>query len=140
MKFAKWVFAIAGVYGVLLIAPMFFSEAQIGRDFPPPITHPEYFYGFVGVTLAWQLVFLLIAADPAGLRRVMLPSIAEKAAFGLAAVVLFVEQRTGALILGFGCIDLVLGVLFIAAYRLTGSRAPVPSRSAGSAAGAAGNA
>jgi hypothetical protein len=107
---------------------------------PPPITHPEYFYGFVGVTLAWQLVFLLIAANPAGLRRVMLPSIAEKAAFGLAAVALFVEQRTSVLILGFGCVDLVLGVLFVAAYRLTRSRALAPSRRAGNAAGAPGNA
>jgi hypothetical protein len=41
MTFAKRVFLIAGVYGVLVLAPQYFLEARIGRDFPPPITHPE---------------------------------------------------------------------------------------------------
>jgi len=57
MKFAKWVFRIAGIYGLIVVAPMYLSESQISRDFPPAITHPEYFYGFIGVTLAWQVLF-----------------------------------------------------------------------------------
>ncbi|TWU23634.1 hypothetical protein [Bythopirellula polymerisocia] len=51
-KFAKRVFFWAGVYGVILLVPQFFLEAQIGRDYPPAITHPEHFYGFIGVALA----------------------------------------------------------------------------------------
>jgi hypothetical protein len=39
----KGVFQIAGVYGILVVAPMYFSESQILRDFPWAITHPEYF-------------------------------------------------------------------------------------------------
>jgi len=42
----------AGIYGIAVIAPQYFMEAQVGRDYPPAITHPEYFYGFVGVGLA----------------------------------------------------------------------------------------
>ena len=46
MKLARWIFGIAGVYGILVIAPLYFMEARIGHDDPPAITHPEYFYGF----------------------------------------------------------------------------------------------
>ena len=53
MSFARWVFRIAGIYGVLVIAPMYFLESRFPAENPPPITHPEFFYGFVGVTLAW---------------------------------------------------------------------------------------
>ena len=58
MIFAKRVFFIAGVYGILALTPMYFLEDRIGRDFPPPIAHPEHFYGFVGVALAWQMLSL----------------------------------------------------------------------------------
>ena len=49
MNFARWVFYIAGGTGLIVILAMFFSESQVNRDQPPPITHPEYFYGFAGV-------------------------------------------------------------------------------------------
>ena len=51
MKFAKIVFFIAGAAGLLLIVPQFFLEEQNGRDFPPPITNPENYYGFPGMSL-----------------------------------------------------------------------------------------
>ena len=54
-RFARWVFLVAGVYGVLVVLPQYSLEARIARDFPPPITHPEYFYGFIGVALAWRV-------------------------------------------------------------------------------------
>ena len=65
MKFARVVFWIAGVWGVLVIAPLFFLKEIIGRAAPPPVTHPEFYYGFAIVTLMWQISFFVIAADPA---------------------------------------------------------------------------
>lgn len=56
MKFAKRVFLIAGIYGLIVVFPMYFLEEKNSRDFPPPITHPEYYYGFIDVTLAWQVL------------------------------------------------------------------------------------
>ena len=53
MRFARYSFLIAGIYGLLSLSPMYFLEAKNGRDFPPAITHPEYYYGFMGVALAW---------------------------------------------------------------------------------------
>lgn len=119
MKVARWIFGIAGVYGILVIAPLYFMEARIGHDDPPAITHPEYFYGFVGITLAWQVVFLMIAREPARYRPLMLASVLEKLAWGIAAIVLFRQQRVSGMTLGFGGIDLLLGALFIMAFLLT---------------------
>lgn len=116
MKFARNVFLYAGIYGVLVIFPMYFTEGQIARDFPPAITHPEHFYGFIGVALAWQIAFLIMSQDPARYRPLIPACVLEKFGFGIAAIVLYVQGRLSALILGFGILDLVLGCLFIAAY------------------------
>src|SRR5438045_1228735 len=113
MTFAKRVFFIAGTYGVLALVPQYFMEAKVGRDFPPPITHPEHFYGFIGVALAWQILFFLIARDPIRLRPAMWPAVLEKLAFGVAAIVLFTQGRLALPILGAGVIDLVLATLFL---------------------------
>jgi hypothetical protein len=119
MRFARWVFRLAGIYGLVVMLPQYFLEERIGRDDPPPITHPEYFYGFVGVTVAWQLAFLVIARDPVRYRLMMLPAVLEKAGFAIAAPVLFAQHRVSAVVLGFGTIDLVLGILFVAAFLRT---------------------
>jgi hypothetical protein len=119
VTFARRVFTIAGVYGIVVLAPQYFMEAQIGRDFPPPITHPEHFYGFIGVALAWQVLFLMIARDPVRFRPVMLAAILEKLAFGIPAIVLFWQGRNAAAILGAGIVDLILGVYFALSYRRT---------------------
>ena len=119
MKFAKRVFLFAGIYGLLVLAPQYFLEAKTGRDFPPAITHPEFYYGFVGVALAFQVVFLIIARDPARYRAMMIPSVLEKATFGIAAAVLYLQGRLPAFTLGFAALDLVLGALFVVAYAKT---------------------
>jgi hypothetical protein len=54
VRFAKIVFWIAGIWGVLVITPLYFMFDLIGRNDPPPITHPGFFYGFAGAALAWQ--------------------------------------------------------------------------------------
>src|SRR5687767_9709755 len=57
MRFARYTFLAAGIYGMLVLVPQYFLESRIGDDNPPAITHPEYFYGFIGVAVAFQLVF-----------------------------------------------------------------------------------
>jgi len=116
MRFARNVFRFAGWYGLAVMVPMFFLEERIGLDLPPPITHPEFYYGFVSVTLAWQVAYLVIAQDPARFRPIMIPAILEKTIFGAAAVVLYLQGRIAAPILAGGVADLLLGVLFAMAY------------------------
>ena len=120
MKFAKWVFLAAGVYGILLLAPMYFTEAKTGRDYPPAITHPEYYYGFIGCALAWLVMFIFLSRDPARYRALMIPCVLEKLAFGVPAVLLYAQGRIPLPPFAGGVIDLVLGALFVAAYRATG--------------------
>lgn len=119
MKLARWIFTIAGVYGILVIAPLYFAAGQIAQNDPPAITHPEFFYGFVGITLAWQVVFLAIARSPVRYRPLMLISVLEKLAFGVPAIVLFTQQRVKTMSLTFGCLDLLLGALFVLAFLST---------------------
>jgi len=64
MKFAKYKYLIAGIYGILILVPQYFLETKTGIDYPPPITHPEYFYGFIGVAIVFQILFLVISRDP----------------------------------------------------------------------------
>jgi hypothetical protein len=120
-RFARRVFLIAAVYGFIVLLPQYFLEGRLGRDFPPPITHPKHFYGFIGVALAWQVVFLLIASDVRRYRPIMIPAILEKLAFGGAAVVLFAVGRIAPAVLAAGVVDLALAVAFAAAYRATAS-------------------
>jgi hypothetical protein len=116
MTFARRVFFIAGVYGLIVLVPQYFLEDKLGRDFPPPIAHPEYFYGFIGVAVAWQIAFLIIATDPVRYRPLMIPSIVEKATFGIAVIALFSGGRVNATMLAAAIVDLVLGTLFVLAY------------------------
>jgi hypothetical protein len=122
MKFAKYVFLTAGIYGVLVIAPQYFLEAKTGADYPPAVTHPEFYYGFVGVALAWQVVFLILSKDPVRYRLMMIPSVLEKFTFGIAVVFLHWQHRTPPFLLGFAMVDLMFGVLFIAAYLKTAAK------------------
>jgi hypothetical protein len=124
MRFAKIVFLVAGIYGLLTLAPGYFMENIIGRDTPPAITHPEYFYGFVGVGLAWQVLFLVLSTDPVRYRAMILPSILEKVGWGIALIVLYSQRRLPLSVLAIGSVDWIFAFLFLAAYFKTGSARP----------------
>ena len=94
MKFSRWVFLLAAIYGVLALVPMYFQESIVARVHPPAITHAEYYYGFIGVALAWQLAFLLLSHDPLRYRPIMLPAAMEKLTFGIAMLALLILARS----------------------------------------------
>ncbi len=119
MKFAKVVFWIAAIWGVLIITPLYFMFDLIGRNDPPPITHPGFFYGFVGAALAWQIVFMLIARDPSRHRPLMIPSVVEKFSYSVAVLVLIQQGRMHKSDMVFGVVDSLLGILFVLAYLRT---------------------
>ncbi len=116
MKFAKYTFLVAGIYGLLALLPQYFLENKIGIDTPPAITHPEFFYGFIGVAVAFQLVFLVISRDPKKYRLLILPSIVEKFSFAIPAAILFASGRIDTQMFAAGMLDAVLGLFFIASW------------------------
>jgi len=119
MKFGKIAFRVAAIWGVLIITPLYFMFDLIGRKDPPAITHPAFFYGFVGLALAWQIAFFVIGGDPVRYRPLMIPSIFEKFSYGTAVVVLVLQNRMKPSDLVFAATDVLLGVLFIVAYLKT---------------------
>lgn len=124
MRFARLLFLIAGIYGVLVVTPLYFIFDLIGRNDPPAITHPAFFYGFAGVALSWQVAFFILATDPASYRAMIIPSSLEKFGYGGAVVVLFLQRRIQASDLSFGIADLIFGCLFLLAYYKLRQRDP----------------
>jgi hypothetical protein len=92
MKFAKIVFWIAAIWGVLVLTPLYFIFDLIGQKDPPPITHPAFYYGFISLGLVFQVVFIVIARDPVRLRPMMIPSILEKFGYGATLLVLYLQN------------------------------------------------
>jgi hypothetical protein len=116
MKFAKVVFWIAAVWGVLILTPLYFMFDAISRNDPPAITHPGFYYGFATVGLAWQVAFIVIARDPVRFRTMMIPAMLEKFGYGASFLVLYLQGRLHPSDLAFGGVDILLGVLFLLAF------------------------
>ena len=116
MKFAKIVFLVAAIWGVLVLTPLYFIFNMIGRQDPPPITHPAFYYGFVSVGLAFQVAFFVISRDPVRLRPMMIPSVLEKFGYGATLLVLYLQNRLHLQDLALGGIDVLFGMLFLAAF------------------------
>ena len=124
MKFAKIVFWLAAIWGFLIITPLYFLFALISKNDPPPITHPGFFYGFVGVAMVWQLAFILIARDPIRFRPMMIPAILEKLVYSIPVIILVLQKRMHPADLVFSATDLLLAVLFLIAYLRTPHSVP----------------
>lgn len=120
MRFARWTYLVAGVYGLLVMVPQYFLESRNGVDFPPPINHPEYYYGFIGVAVAWQIAFLIISRDPQRYRPLMIAAVVEKYSYGFAVLILYAQGRIAVAVLVTGLIDLILGTLFAVSFKKTG--------------------
>lgn len=125
MKFSKIVFLIGGIYGLLVVTPQYFTESLIGRKFPPPINHPEYYYGFVGAVVVWHVLFLVVSKDPRRYRAMMPVAALEKLAFGAPVLALYAQGRAAFALLGpAAIIDLVFGALFLMSYWKLGKELP----------------
>jgi hypothetical protein len=122
MKFAKTVFLCAGIWGLLVLTPLYFLYDTIGRQYPPPATHPDFYYGFVSVALVWQIAFLLIATDPLRFRPLIAIAILEKFGYVATLSVLYAlgEIRPGQFAVAVP--DAILGLLFVTALVKTSPR------------------
>lgn len=114
-KFASRVYFWAAVYGIPVLVLAYFQPV------PDPwhLTH----LGFVGTALVFQGVFLVIARDPRRFEPLMPVTLFEKLCFGVPAVAFAVTGQAPAASAVFGAADLLLGLLFLIAWRKM-SRAP----------------
>jgi hypothetical protein len=119
MRFARLVFMVAGILGLLILLPGFFTIDMVGRQFPPAVTHPDFYYGFLCVAVAWQIAFLVIATDPARYRPLMPAAMLEKFPYVAMLLILFLRGQLAFPQLTAVAIDGTLGILFVAAYLKT---------------------
>jgi hypothetical protein len=120
LRLARWIFWLAGLYGLAVVLPQYFLLEKVGRDFPPAVTHVEYFYGFVGVAAAWQVAFFVIGQHPVRYRAFMPVAVLEKISFGIPVAVLFGQGRVPKNVFVFGIIDLLLAGAFVLAWWMVG--------------------
>lgn len=89
MKATKIIFWVAAIFGIFALVPGFFGEGQ----YRPPISHPEFYYGFHGLALVFQIIFIMIARDPARYRSLIPVAILEKASFFVPSLILWSQGR-----------------------------------------------
>jgi hypothetical protein len=116
MKFTRIVYGLAAAYGFVSLLPLYFMIEKVGHDAPPAITHPEFYYGFLGLALLWQFVFVLIATTPIRYRPIMLIAIAEKFVYTVPVLVLYSFGQVHSNVARSSLLDPLFGVLFIVAY------------------------
>lgn len=128
MKFARFVYGIAAAYGIVSLVPLYFLLDRVGRDAPPPVTHPEFYYGFLGVAFLWQVVFGLIARDPIRYRSLIPLTILEKLTYTVPVVLLYLLGRVHPSILRSSLVDPIFAIFFVIAYLRTSRHFPSGGR------------
>lgn len=93
------------------------SKICLGGSLRPAPNHVEFYYGFYGAALAWQIVYFMISRDPARYRPLMLVGVLAKLSFFGTCVTLFLIGRLepGGVLYG-SLLDAVFMVLFLIAY------------------------
>ena len=120
MKLARWIFFIAGVFGVLVTIPMALAEKAIEQIMPPVLNHPEFFYGFVLLNACWQVLYLFLSTDPIRYRPMMIPSFLAKGSGVVALTWLSVQGRISSQWTVTIILDGIWALLFVVAYWAAG--------------------
>jgi len=121
MRFARTIFFIAGIWGIVVLVPLYFLVDITGKPWPAPLNYPHFFYGFISVALSWQIAFLIIGSDPARYRFMMIPAILEKLGHVATVGVLYTRGAITVDDAMTAAPDLLLGVLFVVAFLRTRS-------------------
>jgi hypothetical protein len=119
MTVARVVFFAAGVWGIVVLTPLYFLVDLTGRQYAAPVDYPHFFYGFLSVAMAWQIAFLVIGSSPARFRPLMIPAIVEKLSYVTGVAVLYGQGRLSVADATRAGPDLILGVLFLVAFVMT---------------------
>ena len=110
IRVVRWIFGGAGAYGVAIMFPCYFLA---DRTIPGASGVAETFYfGFVSVVLAFQMLFFAIARDPVRLRPAMLAAMLDKAAFIVPPVATWWAGSIDGRLLPFVCVEILLLLAF----------------------------
>jgi len=119
MRFARFTFIGAGIWGIAVLTPLYWLVDLTGRSYSAPTDYPHFFYGFLSVAMAWQIAFLVIGSNPARYRPLMLPGMLEKLGHVGGVAVLYGNARISVADAQAAIPDLLLAILFIVAFAKT---------------------
>ena len=114
----KRIFTIAGIYGLIVLLPLYFAEPAL-TAMGQGLTKPEYYYGFIGAAASFQLVYLMIGRDPVRFRPLMPLMLIAKLSFTIPVAILFFAGRVDLVTLVMASIDALIGLAFLWAWRIT---------------------
>ena len=110
MKLAKWIFLIAGIFGLISTIPLVFIEKTMS------VQRPEFYYGFVFLDICLQIVYIIISISPIRFRPIMIPAFLAKASGMVTLTWLYLIDRVSSQWIAVGVIDGVFAILFIIGY------------------------
>ena len=122
MKFAKYVCIAAGIWGIVVLTPLYWLVDITGRRYVVPVQYPHFYYGFISVAMAWQIGFLIIGSNPVRYRALLIPAVLEKVGYVAGLAVLYAKHRIAWVDAQAGGPDLTLGILFVLAFFTTRSK------------------
>lgn len=111
-----WLFRGAAIYGAILLLPLYLLEARVAGP-AVRLPAPEYYYGFIGAALGFQIVYWLIGGNPRHYRPLMLVGAFGKLSFWVPCAILWSLGRTSTSTFALVCGDLVLAIAFLIAWR-----------------------
>ena len=104
MRFARWSFALAGLYGLIASISLYFRAG--------PSAETQWMDAFAGAAGATQLAYWLIASAPARYRPVIPIGIVSKLSFAVPLTILYAHGEVPMATFAFGVIDYALAILF----------------------------
>jgi hypothetical protein len=110
MRLARWIFLLAGVFGLLFTVPLLFAENSMG------VRQAEFYYGFVCLDICWQILYLFLSSDPIRYRPLMIPAILAKGSGTIALTWLYLLARVSTQWIVIGVVDGIFAVSFAIAY------------------------
>jgi hypothetical protein len=113
MGLAKWIFLIAGIFGLLSTIPLAFAEKVM------EVKQPEFYYGFVLLDICWQVLYVFLSTNPVRYRPMMIPAFLAKGSGTVALTWLYLLGRVSTQWVAIGALDGVFAVLFLVAFWTT---------------------
>ena len=110
MRLAKWIFLIAGIFGLPSTIPLAFAEKVM------EVKQPEFYYGFVFLDICWQILYLVLSSRPVRYRPMMIPAFLAKGSGTIALTWLYLLGRVSTQWVAIGALDGVFAVLFLVAF------------------------
>ena len=113
MKLARYIFLVAGIFGLLATIPLIFAENLM------VVKQPEFYYGFVLLDICWQVLYLILSSNPDGYRPMMIPAFLAKASGTVSLTWLYLQGRVSVQWFVIGSVDGIFAALFLIAFWAT---------------------